>query len=167
MRALSVWQPWASAIACGAKRIETRSFNTEYRGPLAIHASKRCVKRDMIELFSKYENPWLSVFPGLRTDSSRWQLLPFGAVIAIAELVDCRPTESFTERELDTHRWRVNSKGIGDGDLSWTERGLGDYAPSRFGWVLSNIQSLSRPIPYKGAQGFFHVPDRLLADAHG
>lgn len=40
MRAISLWQPWASAIALGSKRIETRSWSTSYRGPLAIHAAK-------------------------------------------------------------------------------------------------------------------------------
>ena len=41
MRALSLWQPWASGIALGAKRIETRSWSTPYRVPIAIHAAKK------------------------------------------------------------------------------------------------------------------------------
>lgn len=40
MKALSLTQPWASLVAVGAKRIETRSWRTSYRGPLAIHAAK-------------------------------------------------------------------------------------------------------------------------------
>ena len=40
MQAISVCQPWASLIVCGAKRIETRSWSTPHRGPLAIHVSK-------------------------------------------------------------------------------------------------------------------------------
>jgi len=40
MKALTLWQPWASLVATGAKRIETRSCVTKYRGPLAIHAAK-------------------------------------------------------------------------------------------------------------------------------
>ena len=40
MKALSLTQPWATLVAMGAKRIETRSWATSYRGPLAIHASK-------------------------------------------------------------------------------------------------------------------------------
>src|SRR5262245_18042005 len=38
---LSLWQPWASLIAIGAKKIETRSWPTNYRGLVAIHAAKR------------------------------------------------------------------------------------------------------------------------------
>lgn len=42
MKALSLHQPWASAIALGLKHLETRSWATSYRGPLAIHAARRC-----------------------------------------------------------------------------------------------------------------------------
>ena len=41
MKALSLWQPWASAIALGHKRIEPRHWTTSYRGLIAIHAAKR------------------------------------------------------------------------------------------------------------------------------
>lgn len=39
MKALSVRQPWASAIANGEKTIECRSWQTKYRGELLICAS--------------------------------------------------------------------------------------------------------------------------------
>ena len=38
LMALTICQPWATAIACGVKRIDTRSWQTSHRGPLAIHA---------------------------------------------------------------------------------------------------------------------------------
>lgn len=41
MKALTLHQPWASLIAAGVKTIETRSWSTRYRGPLAVHAGKR------------------------------------------------------------------------------------------------------------------------------
>ena len=41
MKAITLWQPWASLIACGAKKYETRSWATRYRGPIAIHAAKK------------------------------------------------------------------------------------------------------------------------------
>lgn len=36
MRALSLYQPWASLIAFGEKKVETRGWATDYRGPLEI-----------------------------------------------------------------------------------------------------------------------------------
>lgn len=41
MKLISLWEPWASLMAIGAKKIETRSWATSYRGWLAIHAAKR------------------------------------------------------------------------------------------------------------------------------
>jgi activating signal cointegrator 1 len=38
---LTLWQPWASLVALGVKTIETRSWSTKYRGPIAIHAAAR------------------------------------------------------------------------------------------------------------------------------
>ena len=40
MKAINIHQPWASVIAFGEKRFETRSWKTDYRGPLLIHASR-------------------------------------------------------------------------------------------------------------------------------
>ena len=40
MKAISICQPWATLIAIGAKRFATRSWKTDYRGLLAIHAGK-------------------------------------------------------------------------------------------------------------------------------
>lgn len=41
MKAITIWQPWASLIACGAKKYETRGWPTKYRGPIAIHAAAK------------------------------------------------------------------------------------------------------------------------------
>jgi hypothetical protein len=41
VKALSLWQPWASLIYDGHKTIETRHWEMLHRGPLAIHAAKK------------------------------------------------------------------------------------------------------------------------------
>jgi hypothetical protein len=41
MKVLTVKQPWATLIANGNKRVEFRSWKTNYRGSLLIHAGKR------------------------------------------------------------------------------------------------------------------------------
>ena len=40
MKALSLTQSWATLVTIGAKKLETRSWPTYYRGPLLIHAAK-------------------------------------------------------------------------------------------------------------------------------
>ena len=156
MRAISLWQPWASAIAVDAKRIETRDWYTGYRGPLAIHAAKRMVKRELADFDMDPE--WIAA---LGTKEPLATMLPFGAIVAICYLSDCRRTESFPGEELDSLRHR-------DGwQAGWCERDMGDFTPGRWGWVLDHITPLMEPLPYKGMQGFFDVPDHLFDGRFG
>lgn len=46
---LSVHQPWAWAIGEGLKHFENRSWSTDYRGAVLIHASKACNRREYEE----------------------------------------------------------------------------------------------------------------------
>ncbi|MFA5377738.1 MAG: ASCH domain-containing protein [Dehalococcoidia bacterium] len=39
MECISVKQPWAALIVCGAKDVENRTWKTDYRGRILIHAS--------------------------------------------------------------------------------------------------------------------------------
>jgi hypothetical protein len=128
VRAISLWQPWASAIALGLKRIETRSWSTSYRGWLAIHAAKRW-NRELRE-FSE------SMGIGLQ--------LPLGAIVAVAHLSGVFPAA--------VAGWAPSDE----------ERPWGDYSPGRFAWMLTDIRPLPEPIPFRGAQGFFVVPNEVL-----
>lgn len=80
MKAISLWQPWASLIAGGHKAIETRSWTTTYRGPLAIHATRKTspVIRETCQHWP------FSLYIGDLYDH-----LPRGCVLATAYLYDC------------------------------------------------------------------------------
>lgn len=164
MGAISLWQPWASAVALGAKRVETRHWPTDYRRPLAIHAAKRRVLRELIHYGSIWQ--WQGAFYSLRGPEGAWvefeEALPFGAIVAVCTLSDCRPTDSFTVSELDTPR---SPEGVTLEHYAWTERMMGDFSLGRFGWVLTDIRPLPEPVPFVGRQGFFNVPDELLKEA--
>lgn len=165
MKAISLWQPWASAIAVGAKSIETRHWSTHHRGPIAIHAAKRRVPQELIHIHSHWN--WQGAMRPLRWSfgnrfNDDMNALGFGVLVAVCDLVDCRPTDSFTQAELDSRR-RPN--GETSDSYDWTERQMGDFALGRFGWVLENIRRLSQPIHFVGKQGLFNVPDALLSDA--
>ena len=81
MKALTVQQPWASLIASGAKCVETRTWRTPYRGPLAIHAAAGL----------DFDRAALARDLGMSD-------LPRGRVLCIADLVDCRPLEEFVSK---------------------------------------------------------------------
>ena len=138
MKALSLWQPHAHAIALGLKPYETRDWSTHYRGPLAIHAAKR---------------PWTDADPWSlearrrihrwheQNGSMRWA---YGAVVCVADLVDCIRTSELRGRMAPEEEFWV--------DFSDGERGLGRYA-----FRLRHVRVLPEPLITRGFQGFFDV----------
>jgi len=78
MKALSFYQPFAWAIANGHVDIDDRTWGTSYRGPLAIHASKR---------FHPGYYFFLRDVLGLPIPAP--ENLQYGGVVAIAQLADC------------------------------------------------------------------------------
>lgn len=132
MRILTLTQPWATLVAVGAKRVETRSWRTDYRGELGIHAAKGFPKWAQ-EL--AYVEPFASTLraAGIRMATE----LPRSAILAVVELQDVVPTEN-----LD---W-----------ISANERAFGDYGPDRYGWVFgAAAQRLQQPIPCSGHLGLW------------
>ena len=138
MKALSLWQPWASLMAAGLKTIETRDWPTRYRGPLAIHAAKRPLTR--MDKALMYE--WAC--KGLLPSSWMGRELPFGAIVAVVDVLDCRRTDSL---------W---------GELSAKEAEYGNYESGRWGWITRNVRPLEPPIPWHGMQGLFEITDGLV-----
>lgn len=132
MRAISLWQPWATAIAVGNKSIETRHWPAKHRGWLAIHAARR---------WDADQREFAAVEHALGRLPKR---LPLGAIVAIARLVDVKPTE---ELELS---------------IGPIEKIYGNYGPGRYGWIFEDVRPLDEPIPALGRQSFFQVPDALF-----
>lgn len=128
IKALSLWQPWATLIALRFKEIETRSWSTPYRGKLAIHAAKR--KYNPNEVTPNFR----SLLRQLNIDPAA---LPYGCIVAIVDLVDIHATHVLVPT------------------LSDREFAFGDYGPGRFGWVLKNIRALDKPIPASGKQALW------------
>ena len=71
MKALTICQPYAHLIVIGGKTTEFRTWPTTYRGPLAIHAGK--------------STSWLD-----DDDRKSFPSMAFGAVVGIAELIECQ-----------------------------------------------------------------------------
>ena len=174
MKAISLWQPWASAMAIGAKQIETRGWSTNYRGPVAIHAAKRLKKREMFDLANSL--PFCAVFQH-ELMPSFWcqklcEILPFGAIVAIGDLIACDAVEQLDLSFLKNRKWRNDEGSVVNESpdprglfyASWSEYELGDYSPGRFAWWFNKIKKLKNPIPFKGSQGWFNVPDELIAE---
>jgi hypothetical protein len=147
MKTLTLTQPWASLVAFGYKHIETRSWSTSYRGPLAIHAAKG-FPRDAKDLCVSYMvRHALGPHFGVTESGTLADQLPRGAVVAVCKLVDCLPT-------ISTGCLGGVFEDYPDLDTD-TERDFGNYEPNRFGWVLEDVKRIAQPIPAKGALGLW------------
>jgi hypothetical protein len=176
MQALSLWQPWASLIAIGAKTIETRSWGTRYRGRIAIHAAAKRIPRSTIEgpdgmigAFSVHQEqrggePFLID----RRERAQYPIeLPFGAVVATAQLVDCAqmgychspyapevPKRALAIEYGGKRAWHV----LGDTAAEVTDQlPYGDFRPGRWAWMLGDIRPIEPAIPARGRQQLFLV----------
>lgn len=128
MKALTICQPYAHLIAFGHKLVENREWPTRYRGDLLIHAGK---SRD-----------WMA---GTDEQFARdyGERPVFGAVVAMASLVDCLHIDRIIDGQYDTlYPWLREH----------------EHAHGTWCWVLENVERLTDPLPWRGAQGLFDIP---------
>jgi len=139
MKAISLWQPWASLWCSPRKVHETRHWRCSHRGWLLVHAAKR------FEKGFELDDPLRSI---LDDEFGRhWARdPPTGALIGRVNVVDCLPTQALR----------------GDAAASDDDRECGDFGPDRFAWKRDEFRLFDKSIRYRGAQGFFNVPDHLL-----
>ena len=71
LKALTIKEPWATLIIEGYKEYEFRSWKTNYRGKILIHAGMS-IEKDMLERFKNYNLKYSK-----------------GKIIGEATLVDC------------------------------------------------------------------------------
>jgi len=144
VRGWSLHQPWASLVACGLKRVETRGKGHPYRGLVAIHASKPWSQesRDALDRIERQ-------FP-VEVDA-RWSRLsrlearpPLGGFVAVARLTAC---EVMTEASIAAQ--------------TPLERACGDWRAGRYAYRLENVQPLEAPVPASGKQGLWRLDPYL------
>ncbi len=129
MKVLSLKEPYATLIKMGVKKIETRSWKTNYRGELYIHTSKK-------------------VDPSFARNKPLQKLvgntpLSFGKIICKCELVDCvLMTESFIEKIKKEEE----------------EYLCGIYQVGRYAWILKNIEEIDE-IETKGHLGIWNYEE--------
>lgn len=179
MKALTLTQPWATLVAIGAKRMETRSWSTSYRGLLLIHAAKGLGpvggKKGLAALADTETFFRAFVAAGMTTRSSTLESLvaqfPLGAIVAVCNLLDCVPTQHPNVVNEPGKPWFTAArKGIGQHYYEVppppdsNEYAFGDYSADRYAWLLADVQPLPEPVPCKGALGLWE-PDAATMDA--
>lgn len=139
--------PWGTAIVHLGKRIENRTWATQWRGPLYIHQGHTFSEQGMhdrrvLTAYTAATEQVLEVMP--------YEACPQGVILGRAELVDCH---------------RIGPKATCCG--VWADRLHPDYAePARtrvVHWVLADVQALDVPIVCSGGQGLWQL-DQSIAD---
>ncbi len=127
MKVLSLKEPFATLIQTGYKHIETRSWNTNYRGELYIHASGKNIDKTML-----YNDFLKNIINQIPTQC--------GNIICKCNLTDCL----YMDEQLIN---KVKENPI--------EYQCGDYQIGRYAWVLADITPIE-PIPAKGHLGIWN-----------
>jgi hypothetical protein len=134
MKAVSIHQPWAHAILHLGKDVENRTWRTNHRGPLLVHASK-----SLASYARQDRKHWRRAYgvelPEVKT-------MTFGAIIGVVDVVGC--VELCEPDLLDDAKKSV-----------WAEA-------EGFGWILENPRAFPEPVTFRGAQLIFEVPDNLI-----
>ncbi len=128
MKVVSIIEPWASLIKENIKNIETRSWKTNYRGKIYIHASKKPIPK---------KDKRINKLVNLLEDKD----FKYGHIIAEATLVDC----IYMDKEFLNN---IANNGI--------EYMCGEYSEGRYAWVLKDIRPLISTIPAKGNLGIWN-----------
>jgi len=153
VKAISLWQPWATLIALGVKPFETRHWPPP-RGligrTIAIHAAKKIVREAATELI-----PF----------NHQRRALPTGCLICTAtldaafRLGELGSTDGFapgTKVPAMQIAHRMTSRPLPESFMVRIDE-FGDYSPDRWAWLLTNVHRLDPVIPTIGRQGFFDV----------
>ena len=174
MKGLTLTQPYATLVAIGAKKIETRSWSPSYRGPLAIHAGAGLGpvggKLAFVDLCLTEPFHDALLAAGVR----RATTLPFGAVVAVVDLVDCCPIvlpKLLGDGAKKGEYLEIGQRGYTQRhEVRGAELAFGDYTPGRSAWLLAEIRALPQPIPCRGALGLWTVPadvEAAIGALHG
>jgi hypothetical protein len=145
MKTILLYQPWAKLVMIGAQQYVTKSWATNYCGPLLIYAAKRFSKaeKDVCR-----EEPFRSALADvIDGDSSNplFDAFPLGAIVGMVRLISCRAIGPNLLSELDDR-----------------ELGFGEYRLGRWAWKLQNPAEFKKPIATKGSHGMWDFPDRNL-----
>lgn len=152
MKALTIWQPWATLLASGKKHIETRSRKINYRGEILIHAAKKpyidgiaLMNLEALEYLKKALN-----LPAVKIESD-WTAytnkLPSGVIIGKAVLTDCQQIDQEYEDFIK--------------NICPAEYAFGDFTPGRYAWVMEDPVLFNNPIPARGSQGLWNWEGEL------
>lgn len=143
MKCLSVQQPWADLLVRGIKPIENRSWTTNHKGLLGIHASKTYDKDGEDWIKDCKAKGWMDNVKPVHLDLAKSRK---GGIVGLVDLQGC-----YTPVEMKSF---YSNDGKGSHPI-WIETGLW-WAEGQCAWHMKN--GVFMPLqPMKGQLGLFNV----------
>jgi activating signal cointegrator 1 len=164
MKALSLFPIWAWAVCYAGKLLENRAWSSapEYRGPLLLHASlgkRGSAGRTQYASAAMWMQQRRLAIPAgsirLREEPDAL-VIPTPATLARGSLVARCRLDGILRTKADFAAYAANVPG-GEAQRVWWDGGLA--------FVLADVEPLPEPIPWKGLQRIFNVPDDVLTRA--
>ena len=162
MKALTLYEPWASLVWTGWKEVETRKWYTNYRGPLAIHAGVTTDKVEQSRISFILASRGVAL-PDFRREprpdaNGHWNIANIdcepdkGYVVATCTLAGCIPTTFAEQSSLKLRPAFAPKHG-------WeTEKLFGNYEVGRWAWILRDVRPVTPPIAARGRQKLWDFP---------
>lgn len=163
MKATTLWQPYASLVAIGAKPFETRSYPPPAKligQRIAIHAAARPIQLTWRDLDLPTRAVIIDAFVAAEL-KGRADDLPHGAVVCTAVVEGAGKIAGIDDR-LPTYVSGIVHMRERRGDMPasiYTDH-FGDYFPGRWAWLLTDVRRLAVPEPAKGKQGWWQWEPR-------
>jgi hypothetical protein len=161
VRCLTLHQPYASLLAWGEKRIETRGHSLSYRGEMWIHAAKALpdyawdaifMERAIYETLRKRGVTNIAFENGVSFAGA----IPMGRIVGVG-----RMNGSKQIREVN-HLSLLFTDGTAY-ELTPEEKAFGWYEPGRFCWFMEGMTPLAEPVKASGSQGLWMPTPEVYA----
>ena len=150
VRALSLWQPWASWVADGRKLVENRSWpppSDLVCGLMLVHATRK-VDPDANGVCERFGMPLTYG--------------PLGAVLGVVRVMGAVRTEGLLLVPAVRGAWRIDRAAPpSHPHVSEVTESRWFFGP--WGWLLKDATPLARPVPARGAQRLW-TPSRELVE---
>lgn len=101
MKAITIKQPWASLIVHGIKDIENRTWRTNFRGRVLIHAACSHGRKFSVNLTDAQTK---AAFATIAKDTMSGSL-SFGAIIGSVKIIDCVQNHPSIWAEKGVYNW--------------------------------------------------------------
>lgn len=101
MKAISIKQPWASLIVHGIKDIENRTWRTNFRGRVLIHAAGSHGRKFSVNLSDAQTRAAFATI----AKETMFGNMPFGSIIGSVEIIDCVQNHPSIWVEKGAYNW--------------------------------------------------------------